>query len=176
MEYERKSYEIFFHAHLRDAEALSAGEESPFPAEERHGPGFCPGDPAVHRRPGRQPFYYAGAAAGSGRCRRPIPYSRAFFMAPRRISSPSQAVIPWAERSPAPFRRRIRGCPVPPAMPQQTSGFQPLGNTVPPLQNSGFGARAQGFVPPQAASAPHVQPASAPGRNGLCPPSACDPH
>lgn len=65
MEYERKSHEIFIHAHLRDAETLAAGQKAPVSTKERYGPRFCPGDPAVYRRASRRLFYRAGAAARS---------------------------------------------------------------------------------------------------------------
>ena len=105
-------------------------------------------DPAVQTANPVQPGVFYGSA----------PYQQPFAG-----GYPMGGTVPGAIPAANPWM------PVPPAMPQQTSGFQPLGNTVPPLQNSGFGARAQGFVPPQAASAPHVQPASAPGAMGYAP-------
>ena len=60
-----------------------------------------------------------------------------------------------------------------PVMPQQGSGnLPPLGNTVNPLQSSGFGVRSQGFVPPQTAAAPNVQPR---GRWDMRPKRPCSP-
>lgn len=62
-----------------------------------------------------------------------------------------------------------------PMMPQQGSGnLPPLGNTVNPLQSSGFGVRSQGFVPPQTAAAPNVQPA-VPGPMGYAPQTPLQP-
>lgn len=98
-----------------------------------------------------------------------VPYGSVPYQQPFAGGYPMGGMTPGAIPAANPWM------PVSPLMPQQSSNLPPLGNTVNPLQNSGFGAHAQGFVPPQAAPSPSVQPASAPGAMGHMPQTPVQP-
>lgn len=98
-----------------------------------------------------------------------IPYAAAPYQQPFAGGYPMGGMTPGAIPGANPWMTAF------PVMPQQGSGnLPPLGNTVNPLQSSGFGVRSQGFVPPQTAAAPNVQPA-APGPMGYAPQTPLQP-
>lgn len=173
MEYERKSYEIFIHAHLRDAETLAAGQKPLFQPKSVMGPDFARATqqstaaPAADffTAPVQQPAVPVQPVnpmqAGS------VPYAAAPYQQPFAGGYPMGGMTPGAIPAANPWMTAS------PMMPQQGSGnLPPLGNTVNPLQSSGFGVRSQALCRPRRRPRP-VQPAR--GADGYAPQTPLQP-